>query len=125
MKLKRIDPVEILTTRIETTKGVANYPVTNAETAIAQVQLEADQKVLDRAEEIYVDELHKIAGKVTEKTKLEVAREIFEEIVSKMALERCDPDVMAYFTDYYWIPRDVLEDLKQSTLKKYRGEEDA
>lgn len=30
---------------------------------------------------------------------------IKSEIDSKMQLERCDPDTMAYFSDYYWIDK--------------------
>ena len=29
-----------------------------------------------------------------------------------MALERCDPDVMPYFEDYYWLPKSVWDALK-------------
>ena len=30
-----------------------------------------------------------------------------------MALERCDPDVMSYFKDYYWIPKHIWQELKK------------
>ncbi len=38
---------------------------------------------------------------------------IFNKIESKMAIERCDPDVMPYFTDYYWMPIDIWQALKK------------
>ena len=38
-----------------------------------------------------------------------------KEVVSQMALERCDPDVMPYFEDYYYIPKSVL----QAKLKEW------
>ena len=38
--------------------------------------------------------------------------EIFKEIESQMAIERCDPEVMPYFTDYFWMPVDVWQSLK-------------
>ena len=37
-------------------------------------------------------------------------KKIVEYIEKNMELERCDPDVMAYFTDFYWIPKDVWQD---------------
>ncbi len=30
-------------------------------------------------------------------------------ILNQMALERCDPDVMAYFEDYYWLSKSVWQ----------------
>jgi len=39
-----------------------------------------------------------------------IAEEIKRELEKSMALERCDPDVMPYFTDYYWLPKDVWQD---------------
>jgi len=50
-------------------------------------------------------------------------REIFEWIKSKMALEQCDTDTMPYFTDYYWIPKDVLQDLAAEYLDRKEGED--
>ena len=38
---------------------------------------------------------------------------VAREILSQMELERCDPDVMAYFEDYYWIPKSVYQEFKQ------------
>ena len=34
------------------------------------------------------------------------------EILNSMAPERCDPDVMPYFTDYYWMPEDIWQALQ-------------
>jgi len=39
---------------------------------------------------------------------------------SKMALEKCDPDVMPYFTDYYWIPKDEVANLAQEILNLFK-----
>ena len=55
-------------------------------------------------------------GFVCKKGLLEAQAEIsfragIKELISKMALERCDPDVMPYFEDYYYIPKSVLKDL--------------
>ena len=36
---------------------------------------------------------------------------------SKMALEQCDPDVMLYFTDYYWIPVDQIGELVKAIIE--------
>lgn len=43
-----------------------------------------------------------------EQAKAEVVREILDQMV----VERCDPDVMAYFDDYYWIPKHIWQALK-------------
>ena len=32
-------------------------------------------------------------------------------ILNQMALERCDPDVMPYFEDYYYLPKSVWQAL--------------
>ena len=38
-------------------------------------------------------------------------REQMAEILkNKMALEKCDPNVMSYFTDYYWVSKWVSKD---------------
>jgi len=42
-------------------------------------------------------------------------REVVEWLTSNMALEQCDPDVMPYFEDYYWIPKHIW----QAKLKKW------
>ena len=47
-----------------------------------------------------------------------IRAEVAEEILNQMALERCDPDVMAYFEDYYWLPKSVWQALKE----RYQGE---
>ena len=41
---------------------------------------------------------------------------------SKMALEKCDSDVMPYFTDYYWIPKDEVANLAQEILNLFKAE---
>ena len=38
---------------------------------------------------------------------------IFKEISARMRLEQCDPQVMAYFNDYYWIDKDDWLALKR------------
>jgi len=35
-----------------------------------------------------------------------------ERILNQMALERCDPDVMLYFEDYYYLPKSIWQALK-------------
>ena len=40
-------------------------------------------------------------------------REFLNNLISKMALERCDPDVMPYFEDYYWIPKSIMEAIRK------------
>jgi len=40
------------------------------------------------------------------------ARLVAEEILNQMVLERCDPDVMPYFEDYYWLPKSIWQALK-------------
>ena len=44
-------------------------------------------------------------------------KQVVEWLESNMALERCDPDVMPYFTDYYWIPKDEWQALKKLAPK--------
>jgi len=51
-----------------------------------------------------------------------VAQELVDEIEGEMELEKCDPDVMAYFTPYYAIPEDKWQALISKYLKKYGGE---
>ena len=36
--------------------------------------------------------------------------QVAEILKSKMALEKCDPNVMSYFTDYYWVSKWVSKD---------------
>ena len=53
----------------------------------------------------------------------------FEEVKkilkSKMALEQCDPDVMPYFTDYYWIPVDQIDEITCQICQLFQSKEDA
>lgn len=42
-----------------------------------------------------------------------IRKEERERILSQMALERCDPDVMPYFEDYYYLPKSVWKALKE------------
>ena len=62
---------------------------------IAEISFKAGQKSMgepwDREQTVFAD--GKKAGQ----------REVVEWMKSKMMLERCDPDVMAYFNDYVWI----------------------
>ena len=39
-----------------------------------------------------------------------------ERILNQMALERCDPDVMAYFEDYYYLPKSIWQALKEEKV---------
>ena len=43
-------------------------------------------------------------------------------ILNQMALEQCDTDTMPYFSDYYWLPKDIWQAL-QSQLKAIKGGE--
>ena len=36
-----------------------------------------------------------------------------ERILNQMELEQCDPTVMAYHNDYYWLDKDVWQALKE------------
>lgn len=38
-----------------------------------------------------------------------------KEVVSQLGIELCDPDVMPYFEDYYYIPKSIL----QAKLKEW------
>ena len=40
-----------------------------------------------------------------------------KEVEDKLVLERCDPDVMQYFNDYYWIDKGDWEALKKGIPK--------
>ena len=42
------------------------------------------------------------------------ARKLVGILKSQMALEQCDPAVMPYFTDYYWIPADKIDILAKA-----------
>jgi hypothetical protein len=53
-----------------------------------------------------------IQGQVAEAVKKERER-----IFSKMQLEQCDPDVMAYFNDYYWIDEADWQALQSGEAK--------
>lgn len=115
MKLKRISKNEIIhelvnmeNCPLDTIDAQALTMVKIAQ-AIARAQVRADQKMVDKIEEIYVDELHKIEEKATEKelmwqgytemTKLEVAREIFEGMERyKVALR--DDDILIHKEDW-------------------------
>lgn len=51
----------------------------------------------------------KLTAELTWKVcKADTYREIGEWLEKRFALERCDPDVMAYFEDYYWMPKDIF-----------------
>ena len=39
-----------------------------------------------------------------------LTEQVAEILKSKMALEKCDPNVMSYFTDYYWVSKWVSKD---------------
>jgi len=56
--------------------------------------------------------LSKVIKDLTEQAKQEVAREI----LNQMVLERCDPDVMSYFEDYYWLPEYIYKELESRYL---------
>lgn len=43
----------------------------------------------------------------------QTAQEIFGELKKKLVFEQCDPDTMAYFTDYFTIEKDDLQDIKK------------
>ena len=47
------------------------------------------------------------------KAKDKECQERVERMLNQMALERCDPDVMPYFEDYYWLPKSVMQSLKK------------
>jgi len=44
-------------------------------------------------------------------------------ILNQMVLEQCDPDVMPYFTDYYWMFKETWQAL-QSQLEKDENAQD-
>ncbi|KKL60806.1 hypothetical protein LCGC14_2201590 [marine sediment metagenome] len=46
-----------------------------------------------------------------------VRADMQREIANLMAEERCDPDVMPYFEDYCWLPRDVWRALRLGMFK--------
>lgn len=43
---------------------------------------------------------------------IQAKKEERDRILDQMELERCDPTVMAWFEDYYWLPVDVWQSLK-------------
>ena len=49
-----------------------------------------------------------------------VVREIFKKLEKVMAIERCDPDVMACFNDYRWIDEGDWQALKDEYIKEVK-----
>jgi hypothetical protein len=60
-------------------------------------------------------------GKSLKSLEREAVNRVFEGIEGKMVLERCDPDVMPYFPDYYRISVDEWQALKSSLGEQDKG----
>jgi len=59
-----------------------------------------------------------------EKLMRQTNNKVAEILKSKMAREKCDPDVMPYFTDYYWIPKDEVTNLAQEIVNLFKAQLD-
>ena len=117
MKLKRIEDEELLAV-------YRNLPDLDDDVEMAmeggrratQAQVEADQKVLDTLGKLFNEELEKaVADKIDELVKvarLEVAREIFEEVEDKLGVEERRKTLVIYGDGNWW----------QALKKKYGGE---
>ena len=72
------------------------------------VEILAEPVTCEDGNSHYIDENNRryLASIIKQK----VAEEIKRELENNLAIERCDPDVMPYFTDYYWMPKDVWQD---------------
>ena len=64
----------------------------------------------------FTDEAWEDVAEILTQAAILIRAEVAEEILSQMALERCDPDVMAYFEDYYWLPKSVWQALKEGRM---------
>lgn len=51
----------------------------------------------------------------------EAKREVAREILDQMSLERCDPAVMPYFEDYYWLSKSIWLSLEFHYLESNKG----
>jgi len=71
--------------------------------------------------EALIPDIERVSIQITEdllahqKEKIEEAKkQERERILNQMEPERCDPDVMPYFEDYYWLPESVWQALKET-----------
>ena len=54
--------------------------------------------------------LHEVGQVVAKAQDKQTRQDTLKEVRKMMAVERCDPDVMAYFNDYYWIDKSAFDD---------------
>ena len=72
---------------------------------VAEFNKQADTEILVKVQKQY--------AKLIEKEYERGRKDERERILNQMELERCDPDVMTYFEDFYWLPKSVWQALKE------------